>query len=429
MKFTIKSTWADYLTHIGMDADKFKGLDAEAQADHFNSFNKGMKEAQAEAIENKASKEDLQALQNKIAENQEKQFNALNEALKAINLKVVKGAKGGDKSFKSELAESLGKVKETLAEIKNDDSGKKVSFTVKSAGTMTITGNVSGGNVPVEDREVGLNVIASRRVRLLDVMSQRATQSNVISWVYQANKDGSAGQTAEGSAKNQIDFDLVVASENIKKTTAFIKVSTEMLDDVDFIQSEIEAELMRELLKKVEAGAYNGNGSGNNLNGVYTVATAFTGVGFPTVDNPNIVDVLNASINQIELAEQETPNFAFLNPSVVNGLLAEKVSSSDKRYNEYLTNIGGSLVLNGTTRIIKTTLVGADEFLIGDFNKAMLVTRDGVKFDIGLDGNDLTTNTRTIVAEWRGAVVVKNNDRTAFVKGTISTAKALIETT
>ena len=140
---------------------------------------------------------------------------------------------------------------------------------------MLESSNISGGNVPVEQRIAGLNTIASRRIRLMDIVSRGAATSNIISWVYQANKDGAAGGTAEGAAKNQIDFDLVVASQAVVKRTAYIKVSTEMLDDIDFIESEIRNELMRELLKDVESTAYDGNGTAPNMNGVYTTATAF----------------------------------------------------------------------------------------------------------------------------------------------------------
>jgi hypothetical protein len=47
---------------------------------------------------------------------------------------------------------------------------------------------------------------------------------------------------------------------------------------------------------------------------------------------------------------------------------------------------------------------------------------------VGLDGNDFTKNMITTLAEWRGAVVVKNNDRTAFVKGDFSDDKLALET-
>ena len=425
MEFTIKTKWEDYLSNIEKTVESFKELEASKQAEHFNTFNKGMKDAQNEAIENKASKSDLQDLQNKLAENQEKQFNALNDAIKSMGIKMTK-SESPKMSFRDELKDSLTKNIDNLKKFKDSREGS-FSFTVKAVGNMT-SANILSGNVPVEDRIEGLGVVASRKVSLLDIMSNRSTDSNIVSWVYQANKDGAAGQTAEGTKKNQIDFDLTVGSETIKKTTAFIKVTTEMLDDIALLESEINAELMRELLKAVESGAYNGDGLNQNLNGVYTVATAFTGTGF-SVDNPNIIDVLVAGANQIEEAEQEAPNYAFLHPRVVNQLLTEKVTSTDKRYVQRLSTIGSSLMLDGTTRIIKTTLVGVDEFLIGDFNKAILVQKDGIKMDVGLEDDDFTKNFRTILAEWRGAVVVKNNDRTAFVKGAISTAKALIQST
>tara|TARA_R110000796_G_scaffold78331_6_gene174746 strand:- start:1921 stop:3204 length:1284 start_codon:yes stop_codon:yes gene_type:complete len=424
MKFTILTKWSDFLSHIEKNEESFKGLDANVQAEHFNTFNKGMKDAQNEAISLKASKSDLQDLQIKLAENQEKQFNALNSAIKSMGIKVAK-SDGKGLSFKEELKNNLSENIEKLKELKDSKNGG-FSFTTKAVGDMT-SANISGGNVPLEDRIAGLSVLPTRRISLLDVMSARSTASNIVSWVSQANKEGQAGQTGEGLVKNQIDFDLVVASENVVKTTAFIKVTTEMLDDIDFIQSEIEAELMRELLLAVELGAYSGAGTGNTLNGVSTVATAFTGAGFvDLVDSPNVIDVLVASVNQIEEANNDSPNFAFLHPRVVNQLLTEKVTSTDKRYIDRLSNIAGSLVLDGVTRIIKTTLVPVDSFLIGDFNKALLVQKDGIKMDIGLSGDDFEKNFRTILAEWRGAVVVKTNDRTAFVKGAISTAKALI---
>jgi HK97 family phage major capsid protein len=277
----------------------------------------------------------------------------------------------------------------------------------------------------------GLNTIASRQIRLLDVMSRRGTNSDLVSWVYQANKDGSAGQTGEGSAKNQIDFDLVVGSESIKKTTAYIKVTTEMLDDIDFIQSEIEAELMRELLKAVEAGVYEGDGLSNNLNGIRTVASSFSPGSAWTgaVDNANNIDVLVAASDQIQVAEHEVPNFAFMYPTDINILKATKVSSTDKRYVERLSMVAGELLLDGVTRLVPTTLVTQGEYLIGNFNKAILVEKGGIDVQIGLDGNDFTENTRTILAEWRGAAVVKNNDRTAFVAGTFATDKETLETT
>ena len=78
--------------------------------------------------------------------------------------------------------------------------------------------------------------------------------------------------------------------------------------------------------------------------------------------------------------------------------------------------------------IVESTLVTQGEYLIGAFDKALLVTRQGMRIDIGLDSDDFTKNLRTILAEWRGCTIVKNNDRSAFVAGTFATDIAALET-
>jgi HK97 family phage major capsid protein len=293
---------------------------------------------------------------------------------------------------------------------------------------MSLAGNVTG-QVPQAQRIPGLNAIAQRQVRFLDVLQRGAASSNLIEWVYQANKDGTAGQTEEGALKNQIDFDILVASQKVEKTTAYIRVTDEMLADVDFIETAIRTELFTELLKAVESGAYSGNGVSPALNGVYTVAPTFSaGSLAATVDNANEVDVLAVAMNQIMLSEQGMPNFIFMHPTDVTRLKMVKVSSSDKRYVERLAMVAGELSLDGVA-IIPTTLVSVGTFLIGDFSKAFLYEKQAPSIEIGLNADDFVKNFKTIRAEWRGAVVVKNNDRTAFVKGTFATAKAALETT
>ena len=190
----------------------------------------------------------------------------------------------------------------------------------------------------------------------------------------------------------------------------------------------IRAELLKELLKKVELEVYSGAGGGSALNGIFTQATAFAAGSFAgTIDNANLVDVLTVASNQIALAEHEAPTAVLLNPSDVAALKMVKVSSTDKRYVERLAMVGGMLSFDGIP-IIPTTLVTQDTYLIGDFTKNMLLDREDVTIEIGLDGNDWTKNMRTILAEYRGVNVIKNNDTTAFVKGTISTDAAALET-
>jgi len=416
-----------FLEAKNISQEDFNGKTAEEMAGLYNEYNEKAQSDLTEAISAKASKEDIQAIEKSLKDNQAEQMKALNSTLKEYGVAIKKlsteekTAKAGEVS----IFKSLENNRESLIAIK-EGNAKSVSF--KAAADMLISTNVSGGNVPVEQRIPGMNAIASRQVRLLDIVSRGTAESNVISWVSQANKDGAAGGTAEGAVKNQIDFDLVVASETVVKRTAFIKVSDEMVDDISFMASEINNELMRELLKDVENQVYQGNGVAPNMNGIRTVATAFAAGSFANaVDNANIVDVLRVAMNQVKLADQAMPNYILMNPSDITSLKLIKVGSTDDRYIDQLQLVAGMLSLDGVP-IIESTLVSQDDYLVGAFDLATVYDKGSVSIEVGLDGDDFTKNLRTVRAEWRGATVVKTNDRTAFIAGDFTTDKAALET-
>ena len=416
-----------FLEVKNISQEDFNGKTAEEMAGLYNDFNEKTQTELTEAIDAKASKEDITSLEKSLKDNQAEQMKALNSTLKEYGVAIKKlsteekTAKAGEVS----IFKSLENNRESLIAIK-EGNAKSVSF--KAAADMLISTNVSGGNVPVEQRIPGMNAIASRQVRLLDIVSRGTAESDVISWVSQANKDGAAGGTAEGAIKNQIDFDLVVASETVVKRTAFIKVSDEMVDDISFMASEINNELMRELLKDVENQVYQGNGVAPNMNGIRTVATAFAAGSFAlSVDNANIVDVLRVAMNQVKLADQAMPNYILMNPSDITTLKLIKVGSTDERYIDQLQMVAGMLSLDGVP-IIESTLVSQDDYLVGAFDLATVYDKGSVSIEVGLDGDDFTKNMRTVRAEWRGATVVKTNDRSAFIAGDFTTNKAALET-
>jgi HK97 family phage major capsid protein len=414
-----------FLQTKGITSAQFAEKSAEDMAALYNEFNEASSTELAKAIESKATKEDIDALKSELAESQKEQMKQMNATMKEYGLAIKKLAENEkSQGVVNSIKTALESNKDAIAKL---HKGENVTVAFKASATMLESTNVSGGNVPVEQRIAGLNTIASRQVRFLDIIGRGAASSNVISWVYQANKDGAAGATAEGATKNLIDFDLVVASESVVKMTAYIKVSTEMLSDIDFIETEINNELMRELMKVIEAGAYSGAGTTGLLHGVKTTATAFAAGDFAVaIDNANQVDVLAVAANQIAIANQSQPTAILMHPTDITKLKVAKVSSTDKRYIERLQMIGGSLSMDGIP-MIPTTLVTAGEYLIGDFTKATLYEKEGVSVVMGLDGNDFTKNLQTIRAEWRGAVVVKTNDRTAFVKGVFATDMAALD--
>lgn len=424
----------EFLQKKGISAEDYSKLPAGEALELMNEFNAAKQKALNEAIEAKASKEDIEAMKAEILKQKDAQFDQLQEALKlqGIALKKLSAEEVEEKSvsFKESLKKNLQANAAGLKKLKDSSSAAdNVKFDVKAAADMSISGNVTG-QVPQALRIAGLNEVPSRAVRLLGIVSGGTIGSNLVEWVYQANKDGAAGQTAEGAEKNQIDFDLLVGSQKVEKTTAFITVTDEMLDDIDFIETAINSELTRELLKAVESQVYSGSGVSPQMNGIRTVASAFAAGTFAgDIDNANEVDVLTVAMNQIMLAQEGSAivNYILMNPSDVTALKMVKVSSTDKRYVERLAMVGGELSLDGTP-IIPTTLVTAGEYLVGDFTKAFVLNKQAISIEVGYNADNFVKNYKTIRAEWRGVTFVKNNDRSAFVAGVFATDKAALET-
>lgn len=418
----------EWLTEKGITTKNMEEKSADELAAIYNDYNEYINAEIEKALDSKVDSKEVDKMIAAKTENMNSQLIALNKALKDQGLAIKQVLDGQTKTVEADsLKEALTKHAETLKNNKLNKSKDEVNFVIKAPATMTIAGNVSGGNIPVEDRLEGFNVVPTRTPRMLDFVSTRTTTANVVSWVYQANKDGSTAGTAEGNAKNQVDFDLVVANEAVKKITNYIKISDEMLDDITWIEQEVRNELLKELLLEVEDQVYQGANTATELNGITNMATSFSPTtAFATnVVNPNVVDVLVAAMDQIESSNRSVDNLvAFLAPSVVNKLLAEKAetSATDTRYNSRLVMVGSTLTIDGRVPIVKSTLIDAANFLIGDMPKDLLVTRSTVDIQIGLDADDFTKNLRTVRAEWRGLNLIKNNDRASFIADVIATS-------
>ena len=416
----------------GTNDEAYKSLGADEIAGNFNEYNAEKQKSFEDAIEAKVSKTDLDEMAAKMQKEQLEQTKSLNAVLveHGIVLKKLSDIKEDNNVSEESMLDMLNAKSEDFKKLKeSSNSSDNVKLTVKAVADMSIADNVTG-QIPQAMRLSGVNDTVSRQIRLLDVVSTGAISSNLVEWVYKSGEEGTAGQTAEKALKNQIDFDLLVGSQKVEKTSAFITVTDEMLDDVEQMNTMIRTELTTELLKAVESQVYSGSGTTPQMNGILTTASAFAPSTFAlSIDNANSVDVLTVAANQIALAQEGSanPNYIFMHPSDVTALKMVKVSSTDKRYVERLAMVAGQLSLDGIP-IIPTTLVTVDKYLIGDFTKAFVLTKQGITIEIGYNADNFVKNFKTIRAEWRGVTFVKTNDRSAFVTGDFSVDAATLET-
>ncbi len=413
---------------VSKEVSDITKLDAEAQAGLYNEYNEASKKAIEAAIENKASKSDVDTMKAELEANITKQFVALQTVLKEQGVYMKKLSKSEVADRELTIADKVVEHKDALKSLAKGSSRENVRFTVsKAVGDMALSTNTTG-QIPQADRNPIIGDVNERMVTLLDIVTTGSIGSNVKEWVYVSGEEGAAASTAEGAIKNQIDFDLVVGSNKVEKVTAYITATDEMLEDVEGVTSLIENKLTTKVRLALEQYVYDGDGISPNLEGIVTVAPVFAAGTFAgAVDNANNVDVLAVAQNQIELANCPMPTAIFMNPSDVTSLLLEKVSSTDKRYIERLQLIAGTLSFDGVP-VVKSTMVPAGDFLMGDFTKANVDFKKGFTVEIGYNADNFVKNFKTIRGEVRAVCYVEHNDRDCFVKGTFATAKAALET-
>jgi HK97 family phage major capsid protein len=346
--------------------------------------------------------------------------------IEGLTEKLNKAGESKHVSFQEQVSELLTANKEKLVAMKNGDSKTNIRMTMKAVGNMTIAGSTTG-QMPQAEREAGITRIVRRQPFILELVNVGTISSNLWEWVQQTGAEGAPAMTAEGAAKAQIDFELVLASAAVRKVTAYIKVSKEMLDDIPLMESEINQELSERINLTIDAQLLGGDGTGQNLTGILANATAFAPGSFATgqtnqVITPINADVLRVAINQISIALFQA-NYIVMHPSDVTAM--DLAKGSDGHYILPPFSTSANTIVKGIP-VVANTGVTEGDYLVGDFSKAGVRFREGLSFDVGYENDDFTKNFVTILAEARLVQRVKSNHYPAFVKGDFAVDKAAI---
>lgn len=328
---------------------------------------------------------------------------------------------------KLSLGDSLMKsYADNIEAIKNAvEKGGKLNLDVK---TTTITNDYTG-TYALTDFDTDVDRVRRKRYGILENVNTGATSGKFVTYVQQT-ASSATDWTAEAGAKYQGEPAWSEISEEVKKIASYVKVSKEMLEDLSFIRAEINNDLMEQVRVGIEQALLTGTGANNEIKGLLDASMGLPTFGAGTfataVQDANITDLMRVVKAQIEGANF-TPTHIVLNPEDIAKLQLTKSSAGEYTYPMFLpTQSGdGEMVLAGM-RIISSTYMAADKYLVGDLSKVSVRFRENIAMSVGLDQDDFTKNMVTILAEARLVQYVKNNDKPAFVFGTISTDVALI---
>lgn len=283
---------------------------------------------------------------------------------------------------------------------------------------LTTDADGSAGDLVVPQRAPLVDAV-ERRMTIRDLLMPGNTSSSSIQYPKETGFTNSAATHTEtaGTAKPQseIKFDLVTAT--VTTIAHWVLATRQILDDAPMLRSYIDGRLRYGLRYAEELQLLNGNGSGTNLNGVYTQATAL-GANPGIVAFPQRFDVIRFAILQAALAELP-PSGVVLHPT--DWALMELTKDDVGRY--IIGNPAGEAQprLWGLP-VVATQAMTQDKFLVGAFSTAaQIFDRQEARVEASTEDSDnFRKNLVTILAEERLALAVYRPE--AFIKGDFSDA-------
>lgn len=394
---------------MDMDTKAIEGALAQLSAD--------VKKAGAEALEVAKKAGDMTAEQKAQIDQMLVKQGELQAVLTEVQQKQARaeqaGGAMGAKSMGQQAIESP-KIKQALDE-GGLRKGEKIHIDVKAitSATGTAAGNVGQAIAP--DRRDGILQIPDRRFFLRDLIAPGQTSAPVIIYPKETGYVNNAAPVAEGQRKPESSISMVTVTESVKKIATFMKASTEVLADLPMLRSFIDYRLRYMLKFREEAQMLMGSGAGNNLNGIYTQATAYAlPAGATAPETP--VDKLRIALLQAELAEFPSDGLV-LNP--VDWANIEMMKDGNGQY--LIGNPQGTMAPTLWNRpVVATQAMTVGSFLAGAFRLgAQVFDREDAAVVIATENeDDFVNNLVTILIEERLGLAVYRPE--AFVKGTVA---------
>jgi HK97 family phage major capsid protein len=348
-------------------------------------------------------------------------FNEVKEKLTEVEQKMARQSREMPGEYKS-LGDTVTESEDFKSFLQRTGKGR-VSIEVTadkieeqkaiiSALTTNAAGSVGGAIVP--QRLPGVVGIANRPLRVRDLLTAGRTANNAIQFVQETAFTNAAATVSEtaGTTKPQSDLQLNVVTSNVTTVAHWVQATRQILDDLPMLRSYIDGRLMYGLGYVEDNQLLNGAGTGTDLNGVYTQATAST-ANLAVIVSPTKIDVLRVAILQATLANLPATGIV-LHPT--DWMTIETAKDSQARYlvGDPQNRVGARL---WGLPVVETLAMTSGKFLTGAFQGgAQIFDRQDAAVEISTeDGTNFVKNLVTILCEERLALAVYNT--LAFVKG------------
>ena len=376
-------------------------------------------EAQIKALEEKLNVKELEA---KVAK-METDAAANQKALDIIiaERKNIPAGPQQVKTFEGALEEKLEGKKANLKGYTNGEGkGFNIEMDRKVVGNMGSSTNLTGSYFVPPTVVPGMVNALYEEVHMRNILPVGSTNSNVIRYVRDNGGEGAPTTVAEAGTKPQVDRDLQIYDANVRKIACYFRVPEEMIEDIPYLSSFLSQIGIEEVMVVEDAQILYGDGTGQNLSGLSTNATAFAAGTSVIGASANQFDVILAAKKQLRVSKVGGPLVGLVSPIDWFNMRTKKDST-----NNYIFLGGGNGIDVGMNidgvQVLEHTAITSGDFFVFSPKAAAIFDRAGtsVRF-YDQDQDNAIKNLVTIVIEKRLALPIYRP--TAIIKGTFTAA-------
>ncbi|WP_329810727.1 phage major capsid protein [Stenotrophomonas sp. SMYL8] len=261
-----------------------------------------------------------------------------------------------------------------------------------------------------------------QELRIRDLLTSIPVSGQQYTFFRELLHTRGAAPVAEGGTKPTSNVTFESVTDRVKKIAVWMPVTDEALDDVPQLLGYIRELLRYDLKLEEEAQILKGDGTGENLNGLMTQATAYSAALTKPGDTP--IDIVRRAIYQVRKQSKLSADGVVM--TELDWMNIELQKDAQNRY--LFANLQGLVtpVLWGRPVITSDSMDEGDadtggEFLVANFARAAtLFDRMSFLFKMGLINDMFIKNERALLVEERLGLGVRR--REALVKGQFPTA-------
>ncbi len=307
-------------------------------------------------------------------------------------------------SFKQAFKEA---TQEASDKIKNIKKGESIILDLKD---MTFSSAFSTADNTVSFVKPGIIELPKRKVHIRQLLPG-GTMGNKSTFDYakEVAGSGSIATASEGATKAQIELALQENSVRAEWIAGWLRISRNMLDDIDGMTTFLQSRLPELLLREEDNQILYGNGNTPNISGI-TDTGNFTAPASPPLP-PGVtsdVEQLAYAVAQLEGYDREA-NGILLHPYDWYRIWMLKASGSGE-YDlpmNVIQKIGDQMYIAGVP-VFRSTAMGQTEFIVGDWRMgANFILREAPRVEFFYeDGTNVRENKVTVRIEERVALPI-----------------------